>query len=231
VRSGGSMMQEDGRDSEVLKRKETEARDAMSICGGAPARRAARPRPKGRTVLIEIPTDRVDGISNTVHPWARIVRPMRLVRLRFGASQRPSSSLGAEQPDPLPAVVLVAAGNLALYDRHAMNGDRTFLPAARGLPGETSTYVLYHWLGVPSVPVPSTRSICSSTRPSMQPGVHARRRRAHRPDMGDKAAGRVPPARHTYESIIYRRTIKKESHHSYYYSLARFVSGRSLRRS
>jgi len=36
-------------------------------------------------------------------------------------------------------VVPVAAGNLALYDRHAMNGDRTFLTAARGLPGETST--------------------------------------------------------------------------------------------
>ena len=107
MRSGGSMMQEDGRDSEVLKRKETEARDTMSICGGAPARRAARPRPKGRTVLIEIPTDRVDGISNTVHPWARIVRPMRLVRLRFGASQRPSSSSGAEQPVPLPAAVSV----------------------------------------------------------------------------------------------------------------------------
>jgi hypothetical protein len=82
---------------------ETEARDAMGICGGAPASRA----PKGGRCLIEIPTDRVDGISYTVHPWARIVRPMRLVRLRFGAWQRPSSSSGAEQPVPLPATVSV----------------------------------------------------------------------------------------------------------------------------
>ena len=124
MRSGGSMMQEDGRDSEVLKRKETEARDAMSICGGAPARRAARPRPKGRTVLIEIPTDRVDGISNTVHPWARIVRPMRLVR----HSERRSVRLPRQAQSSRASV---------------------FLPAARVLPGETSTYVLFHWLGVP----------------------------------------------------------------------------------
>ena len=143
---------------------ETEARDAMGICGGAPASRA----PKGGRCLIEIPTDRVDGISYTVHHWARIVRPMRLVRLKFGAWQRPSSSSGAEQPVPLPATVSVPdprrPSRTPSAVRSTCHERRPHVPPCRARPSRRDFYIRL-------VPL-AWRAACACTLDSLNLFVH-----------------------------------------------------------
>ena len=56
---------------------------------GAPATTVPRP-----VTVSETPT-RVDGVSNTVHPWAPFIRRMTDVRTRLSAVREPSSSPGS----------------------------------------------------------------------------------------------------------------------------------------